>query len=241
MRYLIWLLVFFSQILFAAGEGSYRLDKAQTRITDIESLRRGAIFFAQHCVACHSAKYMRYTHIGRDLKWTNEELREKVMLQGGGTFDPIISPLTSEAAMTAYNTIPPDLSLRARVHGKDWILSYLKGFYRDNTTTTGYNNAILANTVMPNILAPFQGVQEPVYKELHGEKQLVELRLAIPGQLNKKEFHDTMEDLVNFLDYMSEPAKLKRVQLGWKVLLFLLILIFLAYLVKREYWKDIKG
>ena len=239
MKRLPFLLIFVSAFTGAA-ETPFRLDKAQTDITDLESLRRGAVFFAQHCVACHSAKYMRYTHIGRDLGWTNEELRAKIMLQGGGTYDPIISPLSAETAQEAYNTIPPDLSLRARVRTKDWLLSYLKGFYRDEKSASGFNNVISENTAMPNILAPFQGVQEPIYEEVHGENRLVKLDLVIPGQLNKKEFHNSMMDLVNFLDYMSEPAKLKRVQLGWKVLLFMLLLIALAYLVKREYWKDIK-
>ena len=238
MKHLAYLLIFLGTTAWAA-ETSFRLDKAQTRITDIESLKRGAVFYAQNCLSCHSAKYMRYSRIGKDLGWTNEKLRSNIMLQGGGVYDPMMSPLTEEAALAAYGTVPPDLSLRARIHTTHWLLSYLKGFYRDPESSTGFNNAIVKNTAMPNILASFQGVQEPVYSETHGEKQLRSLSLVAPGRLNKKEFHNQMTDLVNFLDYMSEPAKIKRVKLGWKVLLFLLILIVLAYLVKREYWKDI--
>lgn len=238
MKYLAFLIILLSATVYAA-ENSFRLDKAQTRITDIESLKRGALFYAQNCLSCHSAKFMRYSRIGQDLGWTNEELRANIMLQGGGIYDPMISALTEAAALEAYGVVPPDLSLQARIHTTHWLLSYLKGFYRDPESASSFNNVILKNTAMPNILAPLQGIQEAVYSEVHGEKQLTGLTLAIPGRLNKKEFHNQMTDLINFLDYMSEPAKLKRVQLGWKVLLFIFILIVLAYLVKREYWKDI--
>ncbi len=220
------------------GSGDYRLDKAYTKITDIDSLRRGAIIFAQNCVACHSAQYMRYSRIGEDLKWDNEELRKNMGVTGS-VFDAIASPLTEEAAVEAYGVLPPDLSLRAKVRGLDWMLSYLKGYYQDENSPTGFNNAIYPDTAMSNVLAALQGIQEPVYKEANGEQVLVDVKLASPGIMTRKEFHNAMTDLVNFMDYMSEPAKLQRVQLGWKVMLFLLILIFLTYLVKREYWRDV--
>lgn len=223
-----------------AAETGYRLDRAQIRITDIESLRRGANIFATNCLSCHSLGYMRYNRIGKDLGWTNDELRQNVMLYGGGIYDPIITPLAEDAALDAYGVVPPDLTLRARLRSPDWLLSYLKGFYRDADRPSGFNNAIFADTAMPNILTSLQGIQEPVYTEIHGEQQLTGLKTVIPGTLNRKEFHNQMSDLVNFMDYVSEPAKLQRVRLGWKVLLFLFVLIILSYLVKREYWKDIK-
>ncbi|MBE8182226.1 MAG: cytochrome c1 [Candidatus Portiera sp.] len=223
--------------VWAAGS-DYRLDKAYTKITDIESLRRGAIIFAQNCVSCHSAQYMRYSRIGEDLEWSSEELRKNMGITGS-VFDTIASPLTDEAAEAAYGIVPPDLSLRAKVRGLDWMLSYLKGFYRDEQSSTGFNNAIFPDTAMSNILAALQGIQDPVYEEDHGEKVLVGLELSSPGIMSRKEFHNAMTDLVNYMDYMSEPAKLQRVQLGWKVMLFLLLLIFLTYFVKREYWKDV--
>lgn len=224
--------------VLAAGGSDYRLDKAYTKITDIESLRRGAVIFAQNCVACHSAQYMRYSRIGEDLEWSNEELRKNMGVTGS-VYDTIASPLTDEAAETAYGVIPPDLSLRAKVRGLDWMLSYLKGFYRDEQSSTGFNNAIFPDTAMSNVLVALQGIQEPVYKEDHGEQVLAGLEITSPGIMSRKEFHNAMTDLVNYMDYMSEPAKLQRVQLGWKVMLFLLLLIFLTYLVKREYWRDI--
>ena len=222
----------------AGGSGDYRLDKADTDITDLESLRRGAILYTQNCVACHSAKYMRYSRIGEDLEWSNEELRKNMNVLGS-VYDSIASPLTDEAAITAYGVVPPDLSLRAKVRGLDWMLSYLKGFYRDTDSSTGFNNAIFPDTGMSNILVALQGLQDPVFEEVDGEQVLVGLKQASPGTLNRKEFHNAMNDLVNFMDYMSEPAKIQRVQLGWKVMLFLLLLILLSYLVKREYWKDV--
>ncbi len=222
----------------SAAESGYRLDKAYTKITDIESLRRGAKTFAQNCVACHSAQYMRYSRIGEDLKWNNDELRENMLVRGG-IYEPIISPLSEEAALAAYAVVPPDLTLRSKVRGLNWMLSYLKGFYRDADSSTGYNNAIFPGTAMSNVLVAMQGIQDPVYKDSHGKQKLVGLELATPGSMNKKEFHNAMTDLVNFMDYLSEPAKIQRVKLGWKVMLFLLLLIVLTYFVKREYWKDV--
>ncbi len=222
-----------------AAESGYRLDKAQTDITDIESLRRGAQFYAINCLSCHSLGYMRYNRVGKDLGWNDDELRKNVMLFGGGVYDAIVSPLSEDAGLQAYGVAPPDLTLRARVRGNNWILSYLKGFYRDPDSTSGFNNAIFAGTAMPNILAATQGIQDPVYEEVHGKKQLVKLTLAVPGSMSRKEFHNQMNDLVNFMEYVSEPAKIQRIRLGWKVMLFLLVLIFLAWLVKREYWKDV--
>lgn len=221
-----------------AAESSYRLDKARTKITDIESLRRGAVFFAQNCVACHSTQYMRYSRIGEDLKWDNDELRTKMLVRGS-IYDSIQASLSDEAAVAAYGVVPPDLSLRAKVRGLDWMLSYLKGFYRDPDSSTGFNNAIFPDTAMSNILVAMQGIQNPVYKDDHGVKKLVGLEQASAGSMNRKQFHNAMTDLVNFMDYVSEPAKIQRVQLGWKVMLFLLILIILTYFVKREYWKDV--
>ena len=229
----------FSISVFAAGAASsYRLDKAYTDITDIESLRRGAMLFAQNCVVCHSAQYMRYSRIGEDLKWDNDELRTKMNVLGS-VFDSIQTPLKDEDAIASYGVVPPDLTLRAKIRGMDWMLTYLKGFYRDTESSTGFNNVLYPDTTMSNVLVGMQGVQDPVYKEVHGEKQLVGLQLVSPGTMSRKEFHNAMTDLVNFMDYISEPAKIQRVQLGWKVMLFLLMLIILTYLVKREYWKDV--
>lgn len=221
-----------------AAESGYRLDKANTKITDLDSLRRGAKLFAQNCVSCHSAQYIRYSRIGEDLKWNNEELRENMHILSG-IYEPIKSPLSEEAALETYGVLPPDLSLRAKVRGLDWMLSYLKGFYRDQSSPNGFNNAIFPDTAMSNILVAMQGIQEPIYAEEHGEKKLTGLKLVAGGSMGKKEFHNAMTDLVNFMGYMSEPAKIQRVKLGWKVMLFLFILIMLSYFVKREYWKDI--
>lgn len=239
LKVAIGILVFCSSIgnLWAA-ESDYRLEKAYTKITDIESLRRGALIFAQNCVACHSAQYMRYSRIGEDLEWSNDELRQNMGVTGS-VFDTIKSPLSAEAATAAYGIEPPDLSLRAKVRGLDWMLTYVKGFYSDEGSSTGFNNVIYPDTAMSNVLAAMQGIQEPVYEEVHGEQKLVGLKITTPGLMTRKEFHNAMTDLVNFMDYISEPAKLQRVQLGWKVMLFLLLLIFLTYLVKREYWKDL--
>ena len=228
-----------SQIALAAGGSDFRLEAARNDITDIESLRAGAQFYVNNCQSCHSMEYMRYSRIGQDLQWSEDELRAQLNMSGS-IYDSIKSPLDPEQGELAYGIAPPDLSLRARVRGSDWILTFLKGFYPDPDSPTGYNNVVYGGVAMPWLLAGMQGSQQPVYKEMHGEDTLIGLELTSAGSMNRKEFHDTMLDLTNFLEYAGEPAKMQRVQLGWKVMAFILVLIALTVLVKQEYWRDIR-
>ena len=227
-----------SQIVFAAGGSDYRLEPARNDITDIESLRAGAQFYVTNCQTCHSMEYMRYSRIGQDLQWSEAELRANLNMPDS-IYASIKSPLSPEQGELAYGIAPPDLSLRARVRGSDWILTFLKGFYPDPESPTGYNNVVYEGVAMPWLLAGLQGSQQPLYQDMHGEQQLVGLELSNPGSMNRRQFHDTMLDLTNFLEYAGEPAKMQRVQLGWKVMLFILVLTGLTILVKQEYWRDI--
>ena len=222
-----------------AASSDYPLERARHDITDIESLRRGAEFYVVNCQSCHALKYMRYSRIGKDLNWDADALRDKLRMPDS-VFDTISSPLSEEQGVQAYGIAPPDLSLRSRVRGSDWMLTYLKGFYQDADSATGFNNVVFPGVAMPWLLAGMQGVQQPVYDQMHGEKRLTELELVEKGSMSRKEFHNAMLDLTNFLEYVGEPAKIQRVQLGWKVLLFVLVLIWLTVLVKQEYWRDVK-
>ena len=231
------LLLNWSGLALAAVDSNLRLQKAGNDITDIDSLRRGAAFFARNCQTCHSMEYLRYSRIQADLEWDDETLRDQMSYQGS-LFDTVASPLTEEQGIASYGIAPPDLSLRSRVRGSDWVFTFLKSFYQREDG--GFDNAVFPGTAMPFLMVGIQGIQKPLYREVHGVPQLVDFNLTSAGSMNKKEFHYAMRDLTNFLEYAGEPAKMQRVQLGWKVMLFLLVLTLLLWLVKREYWRDIR-
>ena len=228
------------QFLAAAAASDYRLEEARNDITDIESLRSGAKLFVAQCQSCHGIEYLRYSRIGRDLQWSEEELIANLNMPLEGIYDYIISPLSPEQGEQAYGIAPPDLSLRSRVRGSDWMLTYLKGFYQDPDRPTGFNNTVFPQVSMPWLMGSMQGIQQPVYKEIHGEPKLVGLEITTPGSMGRKEFHNAMLDLTNFLEYAGEPSKIQRVQLGWKVMLFIAFFTFCTWLLKQEYWRDVR-
>ena len=163
-------------------------------------------------------------------------------------YHPIQSALPKKEGQKWFGVAPPDLTLVTRTRGKDWLYTYLRSFYADPNKPWGVNNALFPDVAMPNILQSLQGTQEPVYSTItlvdeNGksyEKQVIEhLRLKTPGTLTPHEFDATITDLVNFLDYVGEPHKLERRKLGVWVLLFLVVFTLFAYLLKREFWKDV--
>ena len=219
-----------------------RLGQGNISITNIESLRRGAVFFANNCTSCHAVELMRYKRIGDDLKMSEEEMKSAgIMPDDANIYDSIKTPLSPVDAKAAYGTIPPDLSLTARVRGTSWILAYLRAFYQDDASSNGVNNLVFPNTAMPNMFIGIQGIQSPIIEtDGHGEKRFLGFKQESEGSLNKKTFYNQMRDLTNYMDYLAEPAKIQRVTMGWKVLLFIFLLIIVTYFIKREYWKDVK-
>ena len=211
------------------------LMSANNDIYDIESLQRGARNFMNYCSGCHSAEYIRYDVIGEDLGITQFQLKEYLMFNAQQTFDTINASMTSEDASGWFGQAPPDLSLAARAKGTDYIYTFLKSFYVDNTSPTGVDNVVLAGTSMPNVLWELQGHQK--YSQNEDESKL---EVYIPGKMNEEEFNSFLRDTSNFLEYISEPVKLKRQALGVKVLFFLAFFMVLAYFLKKEVWKDIK-
>jgi ubiquinol-cytochrome c reductase cytochrome c1 subunit len=132
---------------------------------------------------------------------------------------------------------PPDLSLIARSRGVDWLFTYLKSFYQDENGD--WNNLVLPNASMPHVMWQLQGIQKPVYVS-HGDVEVVDhLVLETEGLQSPEEYEKTVRELVTFLDYLSEPAKLKRKSIGIWVMLFLTVFAFVAYLLKAEYWRDV--
>ena len=231
--------ILFSAIFFAPlgvnAAAKKPLMSANNDIYDIESLQRGARNFMNYCSGCHSAEYIRYDVIGEDLGITQSQLKEYLMFNALQTFDTINASMTSEDASGWFGQAPPDLSLAARAKGTDYIYTFLKSFYVDTTSPTGVDNVVLAGTSMPNVLWELQGHQK--YSQSEDESKL---EVYIPGKMNEEEFNSFLRDTSNFLEYISEPIKIKRQALGVKVLFFLAFFMVLAYFLKKEVWKDIK-
>jgi len=226
-----------------AEEGEIPLQHAGTDIRDLESLRRGARDFMYYCSGCHSLAYLRYNRMAADLKIPEATLKADYMLTSDKVFDGIVSAMPPEAAAW-FGKAPPDLSLMARARGVDYVYSFLKGFYVDHTRPWGVNNLYLPNAAMPDVLADRQGLQKPVFKnepDANGNARmvLVDVEALAPGTLSAQEYDGFVRDIANFLDYAAEPIKAKRESLGIFVMLFLVVGFVFAYLLKKEYWKDV--
>jgi ubiquinol-cytochrome c reductase cytochrome c1 subunit len=235
--------------VMAVASGGGHLYKAPIDINDKESLRRGAKAFADYCYSCHSASFMRFNRIAKDLDMSEDEVREMMIHTRGKKGDPtkigelMKVSMTKDYAKNAFGTAVPDLSLAARARGADWIYSYLRSFYVDPYRPTGFNNTVFPDVGMPHVLWSLQGLQEPVYKKvMHGDVEVEELEgfeQVQAGKLSRVEYDMFIADLTNFMVYLAEPVQVERRSLGWKVLLFLVVLFGFAYALKKEYWKDV--
>ncbi len=239
IRFASWLAVAamaFSAVAMAAGEGGY-VEHSGVNTRDVAAAQRGAKLFVNYCLSCHSAQYMRYNRLAEDLDLNEELVMDNLVFADakiGDTMDIAMRPADAE---DWFGTASPDLSLAARSRGVDWLYSYMKGFYRDETG--GWNNLLLPNAAMPHVLWQMQGIQEPVYHTVNGEDVIEKLELVEPGEMSPEEYESTVRDLVTFLDYLSEPSKLKRKSVGIWVMVFLAFFAFLTYLLKAEYWRDV--
>ncbi|MGA2707461.1 MAG: cytochrome c1 [Steroidobacteraceae bacterium] len=226
----------------ALAEEGESYQHAGTDITDTESLQRGARNFMNYCSGCHSLKYLRYNRLGEDLKIPAAEVAASLMFTSEKPFDGINSAMPADSA-TWFGKRPPDLSLTARAKGVDYIYSFLKGFYLDKSAPWGVNNMVLPNASMPFVLQSQQGLQKPVFKNetVDGEAKVVltGVEPLLPGSLKPEEYDQFVRDIANFLDYAGEPIKAKRQSLGIYVIAFLLVFLVIAYLLKKEYWKDV--
>ena len=226
----------------AAG-GDLPLLEAKVELGDRASLQRGAKLFVNYCAGCHSAEFMRYSRMGRDLGLSEEQLRANLMFASDKPGDPILATLDEVDAGAWFGVAPPDLSLSARARGPDWLYTYLMTFYRDESRPFGANNLVFPDVAMPHALVELQGVQ--ARKEDAGDGHSVAksagelLELVEPGSMSVAEYRRVVRDLVNFLVYVGEPAKLDRYVLGGWVLLFLLVFFVISRLLYKEYWKDV--
>ncbi|MGB5718404.1 MAG: cytochrome c1 [Gammaproteobacteria bacterium] len=242
-KYLVIALLALAPAWVLAAGGGVHLDKANIDPTNKQSLQRGARIFVNFCLSCHSAALMRYERMGTDLGIDEKLVSENLMFTGGKVGELMTVATAADDAKEWFGIVPPDLSVIARARGVDWLYTYMRSFYRDDSRHIGVNNLVFPDVGMPNVLWELQGIQEPVITTVKGqdgtEHKVVKLELSEPGLQTPREFDRTVRDLVNFLDYMGEPAKYDRRQLGTRVILFLLVFLVLAYLLKRNYWKDI--
>jgi len=231
-----------------ASGNAVHLDEANIDLNDKASLQRGAKYFVNYCMGCHSTKYQRYSRMAMDLGLSDIQVEDNLIFttDEDGAPSKVGSLMTinmsDKYAKRAFGVVPPDLSLIARSRSPDWIYTYLRSFYLDDSRPMGVNNSLFKNVGMPHVLWELQGWQKPVYEAAHeegGEKHLSHLELSSKGSLNETEYDTVVRDLVNFLAYVAEPNKLKREGMGIWVILFLAIFTFLAYLMKKEYWKDV--
>jgi ubiquinol-cytochrome c reductase cytochrome c1 subunit len=231
-------------VALGGGGGDVHLDAANIDPTNRDSLQRGAKTFVNYCLGCHSAKYQRYNRLARDLGISEESVMENLMFTGEKMGDQMDITMSKSMGKKWFGAAPPDLTLVSRVRGADWLYTYMRTFYQDDSRPFGVNNRVFDNVGMPNVLWQLQGVQKPVYKTVtdddgHEHQVLEGVELVEAGTQSVEEFDRTVRDLVNFLAYMGEPVKLERQSLGIKVLLFLLVFFIVAYLLKKEYWKDV--
>lgn len=223
----------------AQHDGGY--DAPHNDVADTESLQRGVRYFVNYCLGCHSAQYVRYNRVAEDLEISEEELVENLIFTGARPFDTMTNAMRPEDADRWFGVEPPDMSLLARSRGTDYIYSFLRGFYASADRPTGVDNIVLPGTAMPHVLWELQGVQNAVFTtDANGNEHFENFEPGMPGQLSREQYDAVVRDIVNFLDYISEPMQLQRQALGLRVIAFLLVFLVLAYLLKREIWSDVK-
>jgi ubiquinol-cytochrome c reductase cytochrome c1 subunit len=224
----------------AAAQTEVELDAANNNIANTASLQRGAKYFVNYCLGCHSAKYVRYNRLGEDLQLSNQQLIDNLMFTGERPFDVMAVAMKPQDAARWFTIAPPDLSLIARSRGPDWIYMYLRSFYIDSERSTGVNNVVLHNTNMPHVLWQLQGTQRAVFTtDEHGVQVFERFEQVRAGELDARAYDEVVRDIVNFLDYIGEPIKRERQQLGVRVIGFLLVFLLIAFMLKKEIWKDV--
>lgn len=223
------------------------LDRAPIDPRDNASLQRGAKVFVNYCLNCHNAAFMRFNRL-RDIDLTEQQIRENLVLTGAKVGDLMKVSIDARESKEWFGVTPPDLTVIARSRsspsgsGADWLYTYLRSFYRDASRPTGWNNAIYPNVAMPHVMWELQGHQVMKEETVQGPGYPVtehKLVLDRPGTLSPVEYDRLTADLVNYMSFMSEPVRLSREKIGIFVLFGLSILFILAYLLKKEYWKDV--
>ena len=241
MKFLLWLAFLAPSIAFSAS--GYRLDRSPHDLNDLVSLQAGARTYVNYCLGCHGMQFMRYKSL-TELGLSEAQIKENLLFGGDKVGDPMKVALDPKQAKIWFGVAPPDLSVVARSRGADWLYTYLRTFYRDPKTVTGWNNAVYPNVAMPHALWTLQG-ERRLEIVAHGDSAghaTVEHKWSdlSKGAQSASEYDATVRDLVNFLTYVSEPAASDRRAIGIIVLFVLSVLFIFAYLIKKDFWKDVK-
>jgi len=243
MKNILALLAFLPAVAFAST-GGVQLEHAPINLYDKASLQRGAAIFVNHCLNCHSASAMRYARL-QDLGMSEQQIRDNVMLSADKIGETMTAAADPAVFKAAFGVVPPDLSLVGRSRGPDWLYSYLRAFYRDPNSKTGWNNTVFPNVAMPHVLWEYQGDQRLDVTERRDEssgdmKVTTKLALDTPGRLTRVQYDEYVADLVNYLTYMGEPAQTDRKFWGILALFLLSAFAVVALMLKNEYWNDVK-
>jgi ubiquinol-cytochrome c reductase cytochrome c1 subunit len=231
---------------FAAGGAA--TEHANIDPGNIASLQRGARNFMNYCSGCHSAKYVRFSTIGKHLELSDEQLVDNLMFNAQKTFETIKVSMPAKDSARWFGKTPPDLSLMARAKGADYVYSFLKGFYVEEGSPTGVNNTVLAGTSMPHVLWELQGFNKANFVEHSETNAKGDTTTSVvfegfepltEGSLSAEEYDEFVRDTVNFLSYIAEPMRAERRKLGVWVLIFLSIFLILAIALKKEFWRDV--
>lgn len=237
----------------ALANSEVHLDEVEINLNNKASLQRGAKLFVNYCLSCHAASYMRYSRMGKDIGLSDAQVVDNMIFPADFSQDKAGKPKNPGQLMTVamseedgkafFGTPVPDLSVVARARGADWIYTYLKSFYIDESRPFGVNNTAFPSVGMPHVLWQLEGLKKAIktkHTDEHGhETETVKFETVVPGKMSAAEYDGAVTDLVNFLEYMGEPAKLVRYTMGVYVLGFLFLLFIVSYAMKKEFWKDV--
>ncbi|HMM45345.1 MAG TPA: cytochrome c1 [Candidatus Macondimonas sp.] len=234
----------------AASSAGVHLESANIDVGNVQSLQRGAQLFNNYCLSCHSAQYMRYSRMAEDLKLPADLVIENLMFAGEKIGETMTVAMPAKDAAVWFGKAPPDLTLTARQRGADWVYTYLKSFYLDPAKPMGVNNLVFKDVGMPHVLWELQGWQrlKPAggheddvgsHATAHESAKESPFEQVTEGALTPEEYDRAVRDLVAYMSYVAEPVQIKRTAVGVWVLLFLAVFGVLAYLLKKEYWKDV--
>jgi len=245
---LVAVLALSSNGVYAASEG-ISWDKAPNKTNDMGALQNGAKLFVNYCLNCHSAAFMRYNRL-KDISLTEQQIKDNLLFATDKVGETMKASIDPKQAKDWFGANPPDLTVVARSRaghggtGADYLYTYMRTFYRDDTTATGWNNLAFPSVAMPHVLWELSGERKPLFdtKEEHGHKVSVfkGWEQVTPGTMSPLQYDQAMGDLVGYLQWMAEPAQNTRIRVGVWVLLFLLMLTFVAWRLNAAFWKDVK-
>jgi ubiquinol-cytochrome c reductase cytochrome c1 subunit len=245
MKKLIAALAFVPALAFA-NEGGFPLDHAPDRTNDLPALQNGAKLFVNYCLNCHAAASMRYNRL-RDIGLTEDQIKANLLFATDKVGDTMKVSMPAKESKEWFGAVPPDLSVISRSRGPDWLYTYLRTFYKDDSRPTGWNNMVFNNVGMPHVLWELQGIRTAKFedkKDPHEEGKTVHefagFETVKAGKLSEQEYDSAVADLVSYLDWMGEPAQGTRKRLGVIVLLYLAFFSLLAWRLNASYWKEVK-